>query len=250
MAFSIRAAFIALTLHAAPDHSDVNRGVPVIVELFTSEGCSSCPSADALLAQLIRNQPVSGARVIALGEHVDYWDDLGWKDSFSAKTFTERQLDYVRQFKLRGPYTPQMVIGGLVQVLGSDEQAAREAIARIANSPAGTMTLRLVELGTDVSLDVQASWSGGRAEILLAVVEDHAVTKVTRGENAGRAIEHAAIVRSLTRLGTGVGVFSGRVTIDARLAPQPAHVVVFAQEPHGGRIYAAETVSLKSTEAR
>ena len=245
MALSIPAVVIASALHLASGQAAAKQAVPVLVELFTSEGCSSCPPADAVLARLVRDQPVPNARVIALGEHVDYWDDLGWRDSFSGSLFTDRQSEYVRKFRLSGPYTPQLVIGGRLQVLGGDESAARQAIARIASSPAGTMTLRLLEgSGTDVTVDVQASWSGGEAEVLLAVVEDHAATKVTRGENAGRTLEHAAVVRSMSRLGRAAGVFSGRTRIDGRQVRGPARVVVFAQAPDGGTVYAAESARM------
>jgi hypothetical protein len=247
MTLSIPAVVIASALHVVSGQAAAKQAVPVLVELFTSEGCSSCPLADAVLARLVRDQPVPGARVIALGEHVDYWDDLGWRDSFSGSLFTDRQSDYVRKFRLSGSYTPQLVIGGRLQVLGGDESAARQAIARIASSPAGTMTLRLLEgSGTDVTVDVQASWSGGEAEVLLAVVEDHAVTKVTRGENAGRTLEHAAVVRSMSSLGRVAGVFSGRTRIDGHQVRGPARVVVFAQAPDGGSVYAAESAALVS----
>jgi len=245
---SIPAAFLALALHADAERAAIHQGVPVLVELFTSEGCSSCPSADAVLARLVRDQPVPGARVIALGEHVDYWDDLGWKDPFSAALFTDRQSEYVRRFGMRGPYTPQLVVGGQAQVLGSDERAARQAIARIASAPAGAMKLRILESGADVVLDVQASWNGGTAEVLLAMVEDRLVTKVTRGEDAGRVLEHAAVVISMSKLGTAVGWFSGSARIDVRKMRRPLHVIVFAQEPHGGKIHAVETAPLASAE--
>lgn len=219
--------------------------VPVLVELFTSEGCSSCPPADKQLARLVREQPIPGVRVIAMGEHVDYWDDLGWKDSFSSPLFTKRQQEYVHRLGLTGPYTPQLVIGGRLQTLGSDESGARSAIAEVARSPAGSLSIRLVtDAGSEPMLDVQATWSGGEAQIVAAVVEDRATTRVTRGENAGRTLAHVSVVRSMSTIGAAKKTFSGRVPLKRSGVLGPAHVVVFAQELAGGRVYAADSIPL------
>ncbi|MEP6918890.1 MAG: DUF1223 domain-containing protein, partial [Acidobacteriota bacterium] len=103
---------------------------PILVELFTSEGCSSCPPAEALLTQLLSGQPVAGAEIIPLEFHVDYWDRLGWKDPFSSAAFTSRQGIYTAAFATDGNYTPQMVVDGAAQLVGSDRVKALDAIGR------------------------------------------------------------------------------------------------------------------------
>ena len=114
---------------------------PVIVELFTSEGCSDCPPADTLLDKLIAMQPVAGAQIIGLGEHVTYWDRLGWKDRFSADALTSRQETYQTHFRTESIYTPQMVVDGRLEFVGSDAAAARKAIEKTLAAPHGVVTI-------------------------------------------------------------------------------------------------------------
>lgn len=184
----------------------------VIVELFTSEGCSSCPPADRLLAHLQRTQPVPGADIIALEEHVDYWNDLGWNDPFSSSQFSERQDDYTHFFRTSGPYTPQMIVDGKAQFVGSDEHDALAAIAKAARAPKAKVELKQipdshagVAVGTArlrVRFGPLADWpTGDFAEVLLAITEDDLSSNVTRGENAGDHLDHRAVVREFRVLG-------------------------------------------------
>src|SRR5437867_3002658 len=127
-------AFASRDSHAAPP-------TPILVELFTSEGCSDCPPADALLEKLIAGQPASGVAIIGLGQHVDYWDRLGWKDRFSSAALTERQQLYQARFRTESIYTPQMVVDGRAELVGSDTTAARRAIERALTSPHGVVRI-------------------------------------------------------------------------------------------------------------
>jgi hypothetical protein len=185
--------------------------VPVLAELFTSEGCSSCPPADALLMKLDRLQPVTGARIIVLSEHVDYWNQLGWRDPFSSPQFSKRQADYARLIGSE-VYTPQLVIDGRVQLNGSDAKDVQAAITRAAARPklpvrilqaTRQATRQAVREGADavVHLSVPALPSG-RSDVWVAVADESDQSSVTKGENSGRKLAHVAVVRSLTKVGS------------------------------------------------
>src|SRR3954462_14961962 len=221
---------IAALLAASP--------VPVLVELFTSEGCSSCPPADAVLARLLEAQPVAGATVVGLSEHVDYWNSLGWKDPFSDALFTQRQEDYSSTVARGRVYTPQVVVGGEVDVLGSNESAVRKAVARAATGARGT--LRLERRGKGVHVAGQDFPAHGDAHVILAVVEDGLSNKVLRGENQGRTLSHAAVVRSLHAVGTASGA-SFELTVQPAVDPswKAPRLVAFVQEERSRKVLAA-----------
>ena len=170
---------------------------PVVVELFTSEGCSSCPPADAVLSRLEREQPMPGVEIIALGEHVDYWNYLGWQDRFSAPVFSTRQTQYHERAFPRGVvYTPQVVVDGVADALGSNPLAVREAIAKAAQRV--KLPMRLQATSAAGSVTVAVGFDGAtahRASIVLVAVEDGLTTDVRRGENRGRALAHDRVVR-------------------------------------------------------
>jgi hypothetical protein len=185
---------------------------PVLVELFTSEGCSSCPPADRLLARLAAEQPVPGAFVVPLALHVDYWDRLGWKDPYSSAAFTERQGAYAARFGNAGQvYTPQMVVDGRTEFVGNDESAARRAIAAAAKEPRAFVRL---ERGADPgTVRITVAGVPAASPILLALTEDPPASDVTRGENAGKKLAHVAVARDLRV----VGVADERGRFDARV---------------------------------
>jgi hypothetical protein len=232
---------VAVSLSGAVGAAESLR-VPVLIELFTSEGCSSCPPADAALVRLLRDQPIAGVRIIALSEHVDYWDDLGWRDPFSSRSFTRRQEAYARRLPSGAVYTPQLVIGGALHLVGSEEDAARAAIKAAAVEPRGEVWAHVVP-GAETRLEVSARWPAGiQAEVLVALVQDHATRRIERGENAGRTLEHAAIARDISSGGMGAGTFSGRVELPG--AQHADRAIVFVQEGDGGRILGVASVEL------
>jgi hypothetical protein len=175
---------------------------PVIVELFTSEGCSSCPAADGMLGELQRSQPVDGVEIIGLAQHVDYWNDGGWKDRFSSRQFTRRQRAYAVKFKNRSAYTPQLVIAGQEEFVGNDRRRAVKAISRWAAQPAGEVTIASLEDSGPDSISLRIRIGGLptdslKADVLLAVVEGGLASEITGGENVGRSLRHESVVREL-----------------------------------------------------
>jgi len=207
----------------------------VLVELFTSEGCSSCPPADAVLARLHREQPVPGVQLIVLSEHVDYWNSLGWKDPFSAALFSDRQGQYSGHI-----YTPQAVVDGRADVLGSDERAIVRAVAAAGREPHGT--LRLTATPSGVRIAVTGLSGHSDAEVMVAVVEDGLVSRVERGENAGRTLAHTAVVRALQRGGTipaAADRWTNEVPVSLYGSWRRPRVVAFVQDARSRRILAA-----------
>jgi hypothetical protein len=223
----------------------VGVSTPVLVELFTSEGCSSCPPADALLAKLDRSQLMPGVQVVVIGEHVDYWDDIGWKDPYSSRQFSVRQSDYAHQFRIESPYTPQMVVDGSAQFVGSDERQAVRAIESAAKVDKLPITLALSHLegANTVAVHIEAGPPASprnlpSGQVWIALADDSDQTNVARGENAGRMLTHVAVVRSLTQIGIlDRGVFSKDLKLSLENTNQRnLRVVAIVQEPATGRV--------------
>jgi hypothetical protein len=182
--------------------------IPVIVELFTSEGCSSCPPADTLLSKLETLQPVKGAEIIGLEEHVDYWNHDGWVDPYSDPEWTFRQQEYVERFKGKSPYTPQMVVDGQSQFVGDNGRDALQAIREDAKRTRTQVSITPEGAGKKDAerLEVRVGSAGSAAQepadIWLAVTEQGLQTAVKAGENAGKDVQHAAVVRSFHKIGS------------------------------------------------
>ena len=229
--------------------NDNAQRTPVLVELFTSEGCSDCPPADALLERLDRSQPVSGAELIVLSEHVDYWNDIGWKDPYSSHEYSERQGAYAGKFGLGSVYTPQMVVDGRFEFVGSDERRAIEAIENATKVEKISVNISSIHLesGNVVSLHVDAgrlpsSVAAGSPEVLIATADESDESHVSRGENAGRNLKHIAVLRSLTPVGTvnRAGEFSQNVRIHInRVNTGNLRFVAIVQEVPVGRVLGA-----------
>jgi hypothetical protein len=241
----------AFTIAPAPSGAQTSR-TPVLVELFTSEGCSSCPPADALLAKLDHDQPVSGAEIIVLGEHVDYWDGERWHDRFSSHQYTDRQTEYTQRLGVDGPYTPQMIVDGIEQFVGNDPSHALKAIQHAAQSSKVKLTLsQPVVDGRKVSASVSIPASTpalAHGDLYAALVDPSDSTEVKGGENGGRRLQHAGVVRSLQRVGSlkdlGTKPISFSLNAPADSKPSEARIVVFAQQSGLGAVLGAVSVRI------
>jgi hypothetical protein len=233
---------VSLTASGFAGQPSATPPVPVVVELFTSEGCSSCPPADALLELWLQEQPIKGVQVIALSEHVTYWDHQGWKDPFGAQQFTARQQEYGRRFNLESIYTPQLVVDGSREFVGSDKRAIERALADAAKVPKPPMQIAVSV--SEGSLHITASGPGlsteRNAELVFAVTEDRLMVDVQRGENARRTLKHSGVVRWLSSAGE-IGSLPKTATV--KIAPDwrrdHLRVVAFVQSRSNRRIISA-----------
>lgn len=235
---------------------------PVLVELFTSEGCSSCPPADALLAGLDRVQPIASAEVIVLEEHVDYWDQQGWKDPFSSPDWTYRQNDYTGSLHSGTSYTPEMVVDGTQGFTGSRGPTAKDAIEKAALLKKGKVVIseaspvqgRSVAFKIDVEKLPNAS-TKDTPQVLLGITETGLHSTVKGGENAGHELQHAAVLRELKVVGavgkSGQDGFSAEQTVklDSSWNVANLRVVVFVQEKKSRRVLGVAEMRLAQQEA-
>jgi hypothetical protein len=222
---------------AAADAAPARGGAPVIVELFTSQGCSSCPPAERLLGQIAKDGAVGGRAVVPLAFHVDYWNDLGWADPFSQTAWSDRQGAYAHAMHANGVYTPQAVIAGALDALGSD----RDALARaVAHAPVqAAIDARASRAAR--SLHVSATAPDG-ANVWVAVWEDGLATDVPRGENGGAHLADDRIVRALVQVARAGSTGSIDVPIDPGWKKLGA--VAFAQRPGDLAIVGATVLSM------
>ena len=238
---------------------------PVLVELFTSEGCSSCPPADKMLANLDRLQPVAGAHAIVMEEHVDYWNHDGWMDKYSSSELTERQSAYKDRFKLNDDYTPQMVVDGSSQFNGSDAKAAVHAIEEARSRPkVGVRVSSFAVDGKTVHAHVEAdglsaAFGVRKADVFLAVALDQAESQVLRGENKGRDLKHVAVAISVTKVGSvgeakgsgEQGGFRRDVVVKLPNAVEAGNlrVIAFVQKGDSGEVIGASLLPAAGAKA-
>ena len=222
-----------------------------IVELFTSEGCSSCPPADALLQQINLKQTSAGQFIVGISEHVTYWNDLGWKDPYSLPVFTDRQSVYASKFSTEGPYTPQMVLNGRDQFVGSDGSALERALRNDARRE--HFGLRIVSsVPAREGIDVKFAFAGNPLkplDILAVLADDADRSNVLRGENGGRKLQHVSVARSIARVATVTddGEHSVHISFPEGFPTSSGtghHLILFAQEQRQGAILGATTMPL------
>lgn len=227
---------------AAPQTSDRTAGGPVVLELFTSQGCSSCPPADRLLTRLAQDPKLAG-QVIPLSFHVDYWDYIGWQDPFASPRWTERQNQYARAFRANRIYTPQLVVNGRTDCVGSHEKVVRQQIAAaLAAAPAGRVSLETGPAAQDGRLRVRVgaemkTAAAGNLDLWVAVWETGLETKVGAGENASRSLHNDYVVRRLEKALTLPGKAGARdsaeivLGLDKRWKRANLGVAAFLQDP-------------------
>jgi hypothetical protein len=221
---------------------------PILVELFTSEGCSSCPPADRFLERLDR-QPLGGADFVVLSEHVDYWNHIGWKDRYSSQSYSQRQSAYATRFGLESVYTPQMVVDGKYELTGSDEARARRVFDESLQSPKVAVLVSSVEQGPGPTLRVRVEANAlpysvpqHEAEIYLATALNKAQSHVSAGENDGRVLSHVAVVRELLKVGRVNRSQPFNQEIELKVTGedvQNLRLIAFVQEPGQGQVLGA-----------
>jgi len=234
---------------AGPTQSAAAYPSAVLVELFTSEGCSDCPPADELLRQVNGHKTASGQLIVGISEHVSYWNGLGWKDPFSADLYTSRQNDYGTHFGLGSVYTPQMVVNGREQFVGSDSRALQAAL--VTESQRKRISLR-IDSGQIKDNSVTFTYTAsdlppkGALQLVAVLVDDMDQSSVLRGENSGRKLTHVAVARAFAPLGVlrEAGQHSTTLPLPPSFLSNPSaghHLVLFAQQGSGGPIMGIDT---------
>jgi hypothetical protein len=246
-------ALLAIRLHAGPasprnHQASTAPPVPVLIELFTSEGCSSCPPADAYVEMLDKSQPLSGVHLIVLSEHVDYWDHDGWKDPYSSHALTDRQTDYGRALGLPTVYTPQIIVDGAT-ILKGDAQQIKGIYAKAEQEPMVTVRIDSASvapqsppaLRAHISVDGEGAKHDG--EVFVALTLDHAESQITAGENNGKHLAYVSVVEELKKIGKlrkGKD-FSQDVEFPLKpeIDPHNLRLISFVQQSGPGRVLGA-----------
>lgn len=258
IASSLSFVLLAVCLPAgvrAQEHQEQNateRPSAVLVELFTSEGCSDCPPADELLRQVNGRKTAGGQLIVGISEHVSYWNGLGWKDPFSADLYTNRQNEYGTRFGLGSVYTPQMVVNGREQFVGSDGRALQAALATESQRKQISLRIDSAQIKDNaVAFSYTASDfpAKGSLQLVAVLVDDMDQSSVLRGENSGRKLTHVAVARALAPLGSLHEVEQRSMTLPLppSFLSNPAtghHLVLFAQQGGAGAVVGIDTKPL------
>jgi hypothetical protein len=250
-------AFLVISLAPAWNAGAQSRSdrVPVLAELFTSEGCSSCPPADRILELLAQEPPVGGIDVIIMSEHVTYWDHQGWRDPFGSSTFTSRQQTYGEWFKLESVFTPQLVIDGASQIVGTDIAALKAALVKSAAKPKPRLTVELRENGPQglvATVSGPGAAAAADAELIWAVTEDNLEVEVKRGENARRTLHHSGVVRwfSAKKITAGAAPAPIDIPLRAEWKRDRLRVVAFVQSVRNREVLSVGAVSVQAPRPR
>ena len=209
--------------------------IPVLLELFTSEGCSDCPPAERLLAQVDAAQPFAGVEAIVLEEHVTYWDHQGWRDPYSLEEMTERQTEYKYRFGLNDIYTPQMVVDGAEQFVGSSGPGLAKAVASAATKPKEALAIANPQFTAGAVTFAVHGRATKDAQIVAVIAADATVSRVSNGENAGKTLHHVAVVRAMKKFG-GEAADGRPLKLDAKGLTGPVRIVVFLVERKTGHV--------------
>lgn len=218
-----------------------------VVELFTSEGCSSCPPADALIAKV--HKETSDKPIYILAYHVDYWNRLGWKDAFSDAAWSARQQQYARWLKSSEIYTPQAVVNGSKEFVGSEENTLRNTIKTDLAEPAKTeLALTALKAAENkVTVKYEAKGATANAVLMVALVERNATTKVMKGENAGRTLSHVQIVRELQNIKLNQNSGTVSLAVPSGFTPEGFEMIAFVQNTSNGVITGAARAEFSTT---
>jgi hypothetical protein len=222
---------------------------PILIELFTSEGCSSCPPADAWLQKIDASQPIPGAQAIVLSEHVDYWNQDGWKDPYSSAFFTERQSAYVRLLGSSSAYTPQTIVNGTTELQLSDQVGLNRILSKAAKAAQLPVNIGIVTVEGNsptvlrAHIDADGTSSKHSADVVGVIALDHAESQVLHGENGGKRLSHASVALDLIRIGKleKGKAFSQdfQTKIKPGVDPKNLRLIVFLQESGPGAVLGA-----------
>lgn len=251
VAFGFCAAFGADLADPGDDETKASSDPGVaVVELFTSQGCSSCPSADRALAALHGRTSKEGKRVFVLSFHVDYWNNLGWHDPFSSAAFTERQREYAKSFRSTSVYTPQAIVNGTAEFVGSDTRRLDSEVDQALKKPVPASIVFSQEpwvSGSPLKLAGEVANARKGSVLCAAVCEDGLVSDVKKGENGGRRLAHDGVVRAfaVTKL-TEDGKFSVALSTTAEVNPSKTSIVLYVQDSASRVVLGATAAPLKT----